>query len=187
MNLALHQARINRSFTLSRTTPISLRNLANNTAFPSKGIYKWRVSYTIENDVPPEYSLVEYSEKPIHSLQVVAIQPSEYKYKSEDRAVLDMAYAQRASCDDVLIVINDRLTDTWYCNIALYNGKNWHTPLHCLLQGTMRQKLIENGKIIEKDILLSDLKQYKKVRLFNAMIPWSSKKDITIDHISISL
>ena len=37
--------------------------------------------------------------------------------------------------DEILITRNGLLTDTSIANIALFNGKEWHTPKHPLLKG----------------------------------------------------
>ena len=54
--------------------------------------------------------------------------------------------------------------------MAFYSSGLWYTPLKPLLRGTTRQKLVDEGKIIEKEIRVEDLKNYSKVALMNAMI-----------------
>ncbi|HEY6915657.1 MAG TPA: aminotransferase class IV, partial [Paludibacter sp.] len=67
-------------------------------------------------------------------------------------------------------VKNGLLTDTSYCNIALYDGQNWFTPRVPLLYGVNRAELLLEEKLIEKDIAVEELKSYEKIALFNAMI-----------------
>jgi 4-amino-4-deoxychorismate lyase len=45
----------------------------------------------------------------------------------------------------------------------------WYTPWSALLKGTMRQKLIDNGSIIEEEIRLGDIRSFKTFKLINAM------------------
>ena len=62
------------------------------------------------------------------------------------------------------------VTDTSIANIALYNDGLWFTPKKPLLEGTTRARLLNAGKIIEKDIAVEDLNNYSRVALMNAMI-----------------
>ena len=69
-----------------------------------------------------------------------------------------------------MIVKNNLLTDTSTCNIALFNGQDWYTPERPLLKGVQRQYLLSKGLIKTKDIYISDLIKYNRIRLFNALI-----------------
>ena len=60
-------------------------------------------------------------------------------------------------------------------NLAFYDGSKWYTPIGCLLPGTMRQNLIDKGKLNLIDIAKSDLKSFKSVCLFNALIPFGQQ------------
>lgn len=96
----------------------------------------------------------------------------DYRFKYADRSALDALFAQRGEADDVLIVRKGLLTDTSIANVALWNGKEWHTPARPLLNGTCRRRLLEEGIIREKDIPVSRLAEYRKICLFNAMLHW---------------
>lgn len=76
----------------------------------------------------------------------------------------------RKNFDEVLLVKNGLLTDTVICNIAVFDGFNWLTPTTPLIYGVNRAQLLEDGKIIEKDIRLNELENFSRIRLFNAMI-----------------
>ncbi|MCX8011124.1 MAG: chorismate-binding protein, partial [Ignavibacteria bacterium] len=52
----------------------------------------------------------------------------------------------------------------------LYDGSDWVTPSTPLLKGTKRQMLIDNKRIIEKNITSTELKDYQKLALINAML-----------------
>ena len=112
-------------------------------------------------------------ESGIHKLRIVYGQDGiSYTYKSTDRQVLDQLFAQRGSCDDILIVRRHLLTDTSIANIALFDGKHWHTPQSPLLKGTKRAELLDKGILSERKIHVEDIPSYSTVRLFNAMIDW---------------
>ena len=74
--------------------------------------------------------------------------------------------------DEVLIVSRGVLTDTSIANIALWNGKEWHNPAKPLLEGTCRRTLLNAGVVKETNIPVTSLKEYRYIRLFNAMIPF---------------
>ena len=111
-----------------------------------------------------------YYIKKINTLYWVENNAIDYHLKYADRSLFDR-YAQQVGPENaVLIVQHGRLTDATYANLALWNGIEWHTPSHPLLQGTKRKYLLETNQLIEKDILVTDLKQYQQVALINAML-----------------
>ncbi|MDA9773451.1 aminotransferase class IV [Saprospiraceae bacterium] len=181
MNLSGHQERVDRCLkSYNSEGNLSLLKLIDRSIIPPKGVYKLRIQYDADKIAITNVKCHAYKEKAINSLSLAHVRSIEYIHKSEDRTVLDLAYAQRGKSDDVIIVNNGKLTDTWYCNIALFDGQKWFTPKFCLLPGTMRKRLIEKDILEERDIQFTDLQDYQKVRLFNAMIPWSRKKDIDL-------
>ena len=91
---------------------------------------------------------------------------------------LYLLYDKRAHADDILIVKNGRLTDTYYCNTAFLKKGKWYTPKHPLLKGTQREFLISKKIIEEADLLIGDLSQFEKIRLFNSMIQWEDTMDV---------
>ena len=183
MNLSHHQIRINRAMSASTTKQsINLQKHFKNLELPKVGLFKLRVSYDALSGIVGETSINEYHEKAIHSLKLVKCNFN-YEHKSEDRESLNRAFAQRGKADDILLVKNGLVTDTWYCNVAFFDGTTWFTPKNPLLQGTMRAKLVATKKIIPATIRVKDLSSFRKVRLFNAMIPWSQRKEIVINRI----
>lgn len=113
-----------------------------------------------------------YTMPQIRSLRLVTDDRIDYTYKSTDRTALNRLYEQRKDCDDILIIRNGLLTDTSFCNVALWNGAQWETPLTPLLEGTCRRSLLEEGKIIATPITEKDLDRFSRICLFNAMIDW---------------
>jgi 4-amino-4-deoxychorismate lyase len=114
---------------------------------------------------------IPYVIKPIHHLQIVIHNTISYPFKYVDRKVLDDCYARRQMADDVLIAKEGVITDTYYGNVAFYSDSTWYTPKTPLLKGTRRQQLLDNKRIMEKEILVDDLNNYSKLSIFNAMIP----------------
>jgi 4-amino-4-deoxychorismate lyase len=158
-----------------------LQSALNDSHPPQTGLYKCRVTY---DSKIRKIEYLPYRKREIHSLQIVEVQIKSLPYKQEDRSDLDRAFAMRGSFDEVLLVKNGLLTDTSICNIALFDGSEWVTPAKPLIYGVNRANLIEEGKIVEKDILLNDLENFSHIRLFNALIEFG---DIELDIGNIHL
>lgn len=167
--LDLHQQRMNlvKDMFYPNFEAIDLQEYLHKSNYPLKGLYKCRIIYAQEIF---SIEFQEYTIKPIQTVKLVSAQIPSSNFKSEDRALLNQAYARRCACDDVLIVVDGMLKDSWYCNIALFDGVNWITPSNPLISGVNRAELIAKAVIIEREIPASTLSEYLKVRLFNAMI-----------------
>lgn len=133
--------------------------------------YKLRILYTNKEW---ELDFIPYSLRAVASVQLVYDDNIIYAHKSADRMALDHLFNLRQDSDDILIVKNGLLTDSYYCNIALSRNDQWFTPSSPLLNGTMRDYLLDSGKVIPADIPVGELSSYSSVRLFNAMIDFGS-------------
>lgn len=167
--LSFHQTRVDSVFErfFSGHPSIHLASLFNEIVYPNVGLIKCRIIF--DKDYY-EIDFQQYKIREIRSLKIVETDMESMPYKSENRKKLIDAFDKRLNCDDVLLVKNGFLTDTSYTNVALYDGANWMTPRLPLIYGVNRAELLEKNIILEKDILLSELSNYKKIRLFNAMI-----------------
>ena len=118
----------------------------------------------------------QYQLRPVRSLRCVEADYLHYSLKSTHRSGITHCVEQRENCDDVLILRHNLLTDTSIANIAFLNeeqGNCWMTPANPLLRGTHRAALLRSGTIIEDTALTLDrLKEFSRIRLFNAMIKW---------------
>ena len=167
--LELHQERVRKAMMdfYPNVKVLDLSEILSNTSFPTKGIYKYRIVYDTELH---SLEFTPYIRREIRSLKLVETDMESLPYKLEDRTGYNSAFAQRGDCDDVLLMKNGLLTDTSYCNIALFDGENWFTPRIPLLYGVNRAQLIAQGILTEKDIPVAELKNYRQIALFNAMI-----------------
>lgn len=139
------------------------------------GLVKCRILY---NDAVQKVEFSHYRPIPIRSLKLVNIGDFQYSYKHMDRSMIEKMYEKRGAADDILMVRNNLITDTQYANIALYQNGKWFTPKTPLLPGTRRHQLIEKKILFPKNISISELPNYSKISLFNALIPLG---DITLD------
>lgn len=175
--LKYHQERVNKTFRefFSEEDPINVFSVLNERLLPAVGTHKIRIVYDsdiISIDFSP------YVRREIKSLKLVKTSIQSAPYKFEDRMAYNEAFSLKGDCDDVLLVKDGLLTDSSYCNVALFDGKNWITPKTPLIYGTNRAELIENGLIEEQDIRVDSIKSYEKICLFNAMIEFA---ELTID------
>jgi para-aminobenzoate synthetase / 4-amino-4-deoxychorismate lyase len=96
-------------------------------------------------------------------------------HKTTQREVYDRAKAACPACDEV-VLWNERgeLTETTTANIVLeVDGVLWTPPVECgLLAGTLREELVENGRLQEKVLSKADLVRAEKVYLLNSVRGW---------------
>jgi len=164
-NLSYHQQRCNRTRkALFNST--DMLHLIECIEVPKKGLYRCRILYakTLHS---VEY--IAYSPKDIHSLKIVKSDIN-YNFKYADRDTFTDLLTEHNDVDEILIEKDGYLTDTTIANIAFYAEGVWYTPTTPLLKGTMRQKLLDDGFLQERNIKKEDLNQYTQVALMNAMI-----------------
>ena len=179
--LVYHQQRVDYSlksvFSASRT--FNLDKILNNVAFPKEGLFKCRIVYDNKDHT---IAFTPYIIRPIFSLKRVERNFISYPFKFENRAELEEAFNSRQNSDEVLIIKEGKVTDTSYSNIVFKRGAEWITPTSCLLKGTMRQFLLDNGKIKEEEVSVTDINHFDKFKLINAMIGWDGA-EINVSNI----
>lgn len=178
-HLKWHEERINtsRKALLNIAEPLQL-----NLSMPelcNRGIYKCRIVYA---DTIKNIEFQEYSPRKITSLRLIEHNTIDYAFKYADRHVFSSLPKQMPDAE-WLIVKNGCLTDTTFSNIVLYDGHQWYTPTTYLLNGTQRQRLLHEGRIVESAIRPIDLLQFKSIRLINSMLDFESSPDIEIQNI----
>jgi len=131
-----------------------------------KGLCKCRILYGRNIDLI-EYEPYEISA--VSSLKLVYSESISYRYKFSNRSVLKELFAQRGSCDDIIIVRRGFVTDSYTANVIFWNGSGWVTPDTPLLPGTMRASLLEKGVLTKERITMEDLSRFQQIRLINAM------------------
>ena len=181
-NLRFHQARFDVSrkqlFGIDQIIPL-LEIIKIPSKF-RKGLFRCRIIYSSEIEKiefhPHEYRKVE-------SLKMVEDNTIDYRLKFIDRKKLSELFEKRADCDDIIIVKNSCITDSFVANVVFFDGKEWWTPNTPLLHGTRRAQLIEEGKIKVCRITPNDLPRFEKAGLINAMQDLSEMPEIKIENI----
>lgn len=181
-NLNYHQNRLNRS--MSELFPTAEKiDLMQEISIPENcksGIFKVRVLYGQTID---KIEIEPYIFRSIKSLKVVHHESVYYHLKYTDRQILQELFAQRGDCDDIIIVKNGLVTDSFAANLLFFDGKKWVTPTTPLLKGTKRKFLLDEGIIVEKEIREADIRSYQKVGLINAMIDFEEMPVVPIEGI----
>ena len=167
-NLDQHQQRINKSrkILFNDNKEISLQSSLDNIEFPQIGLFKCKVIYNANgiNSITFE----KYIKRNIKKLMLVSGGSIDYSHKYLDRSAIDLLckYNQEG---DVIIIKDGLITDSSFSNLAFYDGKKWVTPRKPLLKGTQANCLISSGILKEIDIQPSDLRNYRSIKLINAM------------------
>ena len=166
LNLDAHQQRVDSTFSKFFKAPsFRLKNLLFNV--PASGKHKCRIIYDEEVQ---SIEFDKYEKKEISSLKFVEADDLIYDFKKKDRSKLTSLYEQRGAADDIIVVKNGLCTDSYFANLALFDGEKWLTPKSPLLKGTKRQKLLDEGRLEERDIMKSEIGKITKVSLINAML-----------------
>ncbi len=180
-NLSYHQARINRTVSaLGGKTYIQLDKIQLVHDSEKDIVYKIKCLYNLEGAYYIEKAV--YHKKTIQTVSIHQAALEEYQYKYTNRNWLNEAL-KNAGTDEMIILPNNMIKDGNYANLVFFNGSEWHTPFHPLLLGTHRARLIDQNKIIEKDITISDLSSYTKLKFINAMMLWEESPEIEIGHL----
>lgn len=164
--LKLHQQRLKRTFQtyFSDSMPHDLRHIFEHV--PSDTKYKCRVEYDASNI---DIDFIPYINPRVNSLQVIVDDEINYDFKSADRSGLTDLFNRRKEADDIMIIKNGRITDSYFANLAFYDGIDWWTPKFPLLNGVKRQNLLDTGSIKEKDVFVDELGDFQTISLINAM------------------
>jgi 4-amino-4-deoxychorismate lyase len=181
-NLEYHQSRMNRS--MNELFPDAEKIiLAKAISIPEKcisGVYKVRVVFGSEIE---KIEIEPYIFRTIQSLKVVHDESVDYHLKYTDRQILQQLFAQRGDCDDIIIIKNGLVSDSFAANLLFFDGETWFTPTTPLLKGTKRQLLLNQGIISEREIREEDISGFQKIGLINAMIDFDEMPIVALDKV----
>lgn len=179
-NIELHNKRFNmaRKALWNQSNLIDLRTIIDIPEELNDERYKCRI---VSNKHTINFEIKPYVQRKIETLKVIVDNKIDYTYKTSNRTLLDKAFEQRNNCDDIIIIKNNLVTDTWAANLILFNGEKWLTPKKPLLKGTQREYLLSIGKIHEQNIHLADIKNFETIKLINAMIDFDRAPEINVE------
>jgi len=145
---------------------------------PNNKLLKCKVIYSQDEIIDVSFNI--YNKRNLKTFKIVRDDTIDYKYKYENRDILNSLYNKKDQANEIIILKNNFITDTTIANIAILLENQWYTPKSPLLLGTTRQRYLDNGILKEKDITIDTLKKAKKVALLNAMIDFDIIEDLTI-------
>ncbi len=181
-NLEYHQNRMNRARTelFPGKVKIELEKVLTIPKNCTSGVFKVRVLY---GETLEKIEIEPYNFRTIQSLKVVHHKQIDYHLKFTDRQILQELFAQRDTCDDIIIIKNGFVTDSFAGNLLFFDGENWVTPTTPLLKGTKRQFLLDQGIISEKEIGEEDIRSYQKIGIINALIDFEEMPVVSVEKI----
>jgi 4-amino-4-deoxychorismate lyase len=134
----------------------------------SSELLRCKVIYDKDGIIDIQY--FPYEKREIKTFKLIYDNEVSYSKKYFDRNTLNELFEKRENSDEIIIIKNKIVTDTSIANIAIYYENTWITSKNCLLRGTVRDRLIDDKFLIERDITTKMLKKASKIALMNAMI-----------------
>lgn len=127
-----------------------------------------------------EIQKIEYIPYTPRNLQTFALIEADidYAYKYCNREALNAHLHENV--DDVIFTCKGELKDTSIANIALWIDGEWKTPLHPLLGGTTRARLLASGMIKAELLDIKSLQKAEKFAIMNALIGFKIIKNVCI-------
>jgi len=180
--IELHNERFNRTrkqfFGLQ--TPFQLELLLSVPPDLKDETVKCTITYEVDI-ISIDYTL--YQIRLVNSLQMVVDDTIDYAFKYADRTKLNSLFDLRGQSDDILIIKNGFVTDTFYANIVFKKDDKWYSPSNPLLKGTRIDRYIREGLVTPALLRPSDLPIFSEARIVNAMISIENSPVILIENI----
>ncbi len=185
LHLEYHQRRLDASiltyFDQGRAFPelselLSLKLNSSTFNLEEKNPIKCKFLYNRETF---QIEFIPYTPKVISGIRLICLEDVSYELKFSERQQLD-DLLRIYEADEVLILKKGFITDTSFSNVCFHDGNQWVTPSMPLLKGTARERLLEHGVIVERPIKASDLKNYQKLMLINAMLDFDEARSMDI-------
>lgn len=165
--LEYHQKRVNETFKqFGKENSIDLGKIFKDLNHDEDGLYKLRIVYDLDRNFTTQ--LIPYAISEIDDFKLVENNTMDYSFKYENRKELAIM-KEKAKSGEIIIVKNNRITDTSFSNLLFLKGKDWFTPTTYLLNGVQRQFLLKNKKIKETEITLQNIKEFSHFQIINAL------------------
>jgi len=180
--MEFHQARLEKACVeyFGISAEIKLTERIEIPDFAKTGLFRCRVTYSTQID---KIEFIPHQYREIKSLKLLEDNEIDYHFKYAERERLQQLFGNRGDCDDIIIVKNECVTDSFAANLVFFDGIKWWTPDTPLLAGTQRKKLLTEGQIFECRITTSDISKYSKVGLINALNDLDEMPLISVEKI----
>jgi len=166
LHLEYHTRRFNRSRRelFGATDELDLADFL--TEIPPSGLWRCRVLYTLYIE---KVEYLPYTPHLPHRFALAEFE-GDYAYKYADRSAFVELKRAHPEAEELLFCRDGFLTDTTIANIALRRDDLWYTPARPMLPGTVRERLLEQGKLIPAEIPCDAIGTYDAIAVMNAMI-----------------
>ena len=141
----------------------------------SSELLKCKVIYSKDEIINIEYT--PYIPKDLKIFKLVEADSLDYKSKYLDRTAIDTLHDHSNKADEIIIIQNGLITDTSIANIAIKKNNQWFTPTCALLEGTTRDRLLEENFLKEHPITRKELLEAEAFAIMNAMIGFKEIKE----------
>ena len=182
-NLPFHQARFSKVqkewYGLAKT--MDLKKIITVPSHCQTGLFRCRILFS---DKIEKIEFLPHTYRKIESLKLINDDLISYQYKSTDRKHLEKLFENRGEFDDILIVNNGFITDSFTANVIFFDGLKWWTPDRPLLAGTQRARLIKEGELSVCKITPDNLYNFQKAGLINALQDFENMPVIDMENIS---
>jgi 4-amino-4-deoxychorismate lyase len=183
VNVDYHNRRFNaaRKLLFGCTDLQDLTSLIEIPAEILQGLYRCRILY---GKSVHSVEFIPYQYRKIESLKLITAGSFDYRLKYADRRHLESLFALRGTCDDIIVVQQGCITDSYAANLVFSDGEEWYTPDTPLLEGTQRARLLDTGAIRVCRITLKNYRDFDRAGLINAFCDLGNMPVITMDKIS---
>ena len=179
--LDYHQKRVNETFAqFGKENPIDLLKIFKNLEHDEDGLFKLRIVYDLDRKFSTQF--IPYAISEIYDFQLVVNNTIDYSFKYENRGEIDLM-KQKAKAEEIIIIKNNRITDSSFSNLLFLKSKTWYTPTSFLLNGVQRQNLLKTKKIKEAEITVQNLNEFSHFQLLNSMNDFDDMFIYPIDKI----
>lgn len=143
-------------------------------------VHKLKISY---NYYSFEYNIQPYAQRKHKKFIINQIMDIQYSHKYSDRSFFKLAKAKALPDTEILFYSNNQFTDSTYSNLIFLKNNQWLTPKSYLLNGCMRQFLLDQKIISETTISFEDLPKCSGFKLINSMNSLEEAIEYPIDLI----
>jgi len=167
-NLEYHQQRVDKALQHFKSAQkIHLQTLLQDAPITKEQL-RCRIVY---NNKSIDISYHPYKVRDFKTFKLIELPSSfEYSFKYANREYFDTLHTSYPEYDEFILHKDGLVVECSIANLAFEFEGRLYTPQNVLLKGTMREKLLNEKKIITKDISLQSIQSHTTFYMLNAML-----------------
>lgn len=169
--LDFHQHRLNLSYS-AIFKKVNSHNLKEciEPFLKKHGTQKCRFIY---NDRAYRIEIIDYQLIEPKRIGWLRIDPNfDYSFKFLERDFFNKVREVYSDYDEIILVQNNQITDSTYCNLVVYLDGQWTLPKSYLLNGVERSRIISKYNFTIKPVSIDKFLSAKEYKLINSMRPF---------------